>query len=77
MGLQEMLEKIAGIYLVNKLRSIQLYKVDLNFYNQFVFGRKAMTSITDIGFLPEELFSQKSSTSEDAKFNKTLITDIS
>ena len=38
-GLQVMLEKIAGICLVDKLRAIQLYKADFNFYNQFVFGR--------------------------------------
>ena len=37
--LQVMLEKIAGICLVDKLRAIQLYKSDFNFYNQFVFGR--------------------------------------
>ena len=30
-----MLEKIVGIYLVDKLRAIQLYKVNFNFYNQF------------------------------------------
>ncbi len=76
-GLQVMLEKIAGVCLVNKLRAIQLYEADFNFYNQFVFGRKAMNTITENGFLPEELFSQKGSTAEDAKFNKTLTTNIS
>ena len=76
-GLQVMLEKIAGVILVDKLRAIQLYEADFNFYNQFVFGRKAMNSITENGYLPEELFSQKGSTAEDAKFDKTLTTDIS
>ncbi len=76
-GLQVMLEKIAGVCLVDKLRAIQLYEADFNFYNQFVFGRKAMNTITENSFLPEELFSQNGSTAEDAKFNKTLTMDIS
>ena len=76
-GLQVMLEKIAGVCLVDKLRAIQLYEADFNFYNQFVFGKLALNSITENGFLPEELFSQKGSTAEDAKFDKTLTTDIS
>ena len=37
-GLQVMLEKIAGVCLVEKLRAIQLYEADFNCYNQFVFG---------------------------------------
>jgi hypothetical protein len=61
-GLQVMLEKIAGVCLEDKLRAIQLYKADYNFYNQFAFGEKAMNAITDNRFLPEELFSQKGST---------------
>ena len=76
-GLQVMLEKIAGICLVEKLRYIQLYEASFNFYNQFVFGRRAMNTISENGFIPEELFSQKGSTAEDAKFDKTLTTDIS
>jgi len=69
-GLQVMLEKIAGICLVDKLRAIQLYEADFNCYNQFVFGLKAMNTIMSNHLVPEELFSQKSSTSEDAKFDK-------
>jgi hypothetical protein len=76
-GLQVMLEKVAGICLVNKLRAIQLYEADFNFYNQFVFGREAMNQLTNNGFIPEELFSQKGSTAEDAKLDKTLTIDIS
>jgi hypothetical protein len=76
-GLQVMLEKIAGVCLVEKLRAIQLYKADFNCYNQFVFGRTAMQALTKSGYIPEELFSQKGSTAEDAKFNKTLMADLS
>ena len=76
-GLQVMLEEISGVCLVEKLRAIQLYEVDFNCYNQFIFGRQAMQTLTDSGFIPEELFSQKGSTAEDAKFDKTLMADLS
>ena len=76
-GLQVMLEKVAGVCLVEKLRAIQLYEADFNCYNQFIFGKRAMATLTNAGYIPEELFSQKGSTAEDAKFDKTLMTDIS
>jgi hypothetical protein len=76
-GLQVMLEKIAGVCLVEKLRAIQLYEADFNCYNQFIFGRQAMQTLTDSRYIPEELFSQKGSTAEDAKFDKTLMADVS
>jgi hypothetical protein len=76
-GLQVMLEKIAGVCLVKKLRAIQLYKADFNCYNQFVFGKEAMQKLTDSGYIPEELFSLKGSTAKDAKFDKTLMADLS
>ncbi len=76
-GLQVMLKKIAGVYLVEKLRAIQLYETDFSCYNQFIFGSQAMQALTNSGYIPEELFSQKGSTAEDAKFNKTLIADLS
>jgi len=76
-GLQVMLEKIAGICLLEKLRAIQLYNSDFNCYNQFIFGRQVMQTLTDSGYIPEELFSQKGSTAEDAKYFRTLIADLS
>ena len=64
---------------MEKLRAIhiQLYEADFNCYNQFIFGRQAMQTLTDSGYIPEELFSQKGSTAEDAKFDKTLMVDLS
>ncbi len=53
-----------------------MYKADFNCYNQFVFGKAAMDSLNSIGYMPKELFSQKGSTSKDAKFNKTLMADL-
>ena len=47
MGLQVMLEKIAGVCLVKKLWAIQLYEADFNCYNQFIFGKQAMKILTE------------------------------
>ncbi len=55
--MQVMLEKIAGVCLVKKLHAIQLYKADFNCYNQFIFGKQAMQTLTESGYIPEELFS--------------------
>jgi hypothetical protein len=72
-----MLEKIAGVCLVGKLHAIQLYEADFNPYNQFVFGKQAIQTLTDNGYIPEELFSQKGSKAKDAKFSKMLMADLS
>jgi hypothetical protein len=76
-GLQDMLEKIAGVCLVEKLQAIQLYEADFNCYNQFIFGKQAMQTLMDSRYIPKELFSQKRSTAKDAKFDKTLMADLS
>jgi hypothetical protein len=56
-GLQVMREKIAGVYLVEELQAIQLYKADFNCFSYFIFSRAAMESLTKNDYLPEELFS--------------------
>ena len=75
-SLQVLLEKIAGVCLVEKLRYIQLYEADFNFFQQFIFGREAMNSLTDNGFLSEEHLSKKGSTAEDTKSDKTLTENL-
>ena len=72
-----MLEKIAGVCLVEKLRAIQLYEADFNCFNYFIYCRAAMESLTKNNYLPEQLFSQKGCTAEDAKFDKPLMADLS
>ena len=76
-ALQVMLEKIAGVCLVDKLRSIQLYEADYNWFNKFVFNDGALKALELANGLPEEHFSHRGSTAEDACFDKTLTTDIS
>ena len=62
---------------MEKLRYIQLYEADFNFFQQFIFGKEAMDTLTKNGLLPNEHFSKKGSTAEDAKFDKTLMVDLS
>ena len=76
-GLQVMLEKIAGIALVNKLRAILLMEADYNFHNKWLFGYKAMNVLLENGYIPEEQFSQRESTAEDAKMDTRLTMDLS
>ena len=76
-ALQVMLEKIAGVCLVDKLRSIQLYEADYNWFNKFIFNDKALRALELAAALPEEHFSHRGSTAEDACFDKTLTVDIS
>ena len=76
-ALQVMIEKIAGVCLVTKLRSIQLYEADYNWFNKFIFNDAALRALEASGLLPEEHYSQRNSTAEDACFDKTLTLDIS
>ena len=77
-ALQVLLEKVAGVCLVEKLRSIQLYEADLNWFMKFIFNDGAMAALQSTGYLPEEHYSRKQSTAaEDACLDKTLTFDIS
>lgn len=76
-ALQVLLEKVAGVCLVEKLRSIQLYEADLNWFMKFIFNDGAMSALQSIEYLPEEHYSRKQSTAEDACLDKTLTFDIS
>ncbi len=76
-GLKVVLEKIAGVCLVEKLYAIQLYEADFNCLDQYIFSKNAMQTLTKSGYIMEELFSQKGSTAKDTKFDKTLMADLS
>jgi len=76
-GLQVMLEKVAGVALVNKLRAILLMEADYNFFNKWVFGHMAINRLYEEGYIPEEQYSQRESTAEDARLDSRLTMDIS
>ena len=65
-GLSVMLEKIVGVALATKLRAILLMEADFNFHNRLIFGDRMMKLARDNGMVPEEIYSEKGKTAEDA-----------
>ena len=61
-----LLEKIAGVALVSKLRAILLMEGDFNYMNKWIFGNDAIRKLYELGYIPGDLYSQKESTAEDA-----------
>ena len=57
-----MLEKIAGIALVNKLRAILLMEADFNFHNKLIFGKRMLQVARAEGLIPDEQYSEQQST---------------
>ncbi len=57
-----MLEKIAGVALVNKLRAILLLEADFNFCNKLIFGKRMLDLARANGMVPEEIYSGKGRT---------------
>ena len=49
-----MLEKVAGIALVNKLRAILLMEADYNFFNKWVFSYIALNRLYEEGYISED-----------------------
>ena len=47
-----MLEKIAGVALVTKLRAILLMEADFNFHNRLIFGDCMMKLARENGLVP-------------------------
>jgi hypothetical protein len=76
-SLQVMLEKVAGVALVNKLRAILLMEADFNYMNKWVFGHKAINKMYALGYVSKDQYSQKESTAEDAKLDNKLTMDLS
>ncbi len=76
-GLQVMLEKVAGVALVNKLRAILLMEADFNYMNKWIFGHKAINKMYAFGYVAEDQYSQKERTAEDTKLDNKLTMDLS
>ena len=72
-----MLEKIAGLALVSKLRAILLMEADFNMHNKLIFGKRMLDRARAEGIIPPEQYSDKEHTAEDGTFDKILQSDIS
>ena len=54
-----MLENIAGLDLVNKLRSILLMEADFNFHNKLILGKGMVDTARSEGPIPAEQYAIK------------------
>ena len=72
-----MLEKVAGVALVEKLWAILLMEADYNFFNKWVFGFKMMDRQYLKNYIPNDQYSQKESTAKDARLDSRFTYDIS
>ena len=75
-GLSVMLEKIAGVALVTKLRAILLMEADFNYHNKLIFGKRMLDLARNHDLVPEEIYSEKGKTAEDAILHQVLAYDI-
>ena len=74
--LSVMLEKIAGVALVTKLRAILLMEADFNFHNRLISGDRMMKLARNNGLVPEEIYSKKGKRWILSFFNKCLCSTL-
>ena len=75
--MQVVMYKGIGTCTMDNMRYLNMYETDFNYFQVVYVRDEAMQSLTEGGHLPEEHFSKKGSTTIDAKFDATLMTDIS
>ena len=61
--------------LVTKLRAILLMEADFNCHNKLIFGSRMMALGREHGLVPDEIFSAKDKTAEDAILLQALVYD--
>ena len=50
---------------------------DFNFFNKWFFGHEVVNRLYEIGYVPEDQYSTKSSTAEDSKLDNCLTINLS
>lgn len=76
-GVTVLLEKIAGLALVNKLRAILLFEADSNMFNSFIFADRAMALAREHKLIPSEQYAERQSDGQDGAWLKRLFGDVS
>ena len=71
-----MLKKIAGVAVVTKPRAILLMEAEFNCHNRLIFGDRMMKLAQENGLVPEDIYSKKGKTPEDAILQQVLVYDI-
>lgn len=76
-GMSVMLEKEAGVFLVNKLRAILLMEADFNMINKLIYGVRMMPHARSHSVIPQEQFAEKGKTAQDGKMIGNFFWDLS
>jgi hypothetical protein len=72
-----LLEKIAGIALVNKLRAILLFEADFNMSNHLLLSNRPMVLAREHGVIPLEQYAERQSDGQDGVWLKRFFADVS
>ena len=75
-GLSVPLEKIAGVAVVPKLRATMLMEADFNCHNRLIFGDRMTKLAQENKPVPEEIYSEKGKTPEDAILQQVLVYEL-
>ena len=76
-GLRVMLEKIAGVIKVDKLRAILLMEADFNHHNKEIFGRRMIDKAEKDGLLPcDQYGSRNNHRAIEVAFNRLMFFDV-
>jgi hypothetical protein len=76
-GLSCMIEKVAGVIKVEKLRAILLMEADFNFFNGLMFAKRMMHQAEERARIPLECYgSRKNHEAIDVAVNRRLISDL-
>jgi hypothetical protein len=76
-GMNVLLEKIAGIALVNKLRAILLFEADSNMFIRLLLSNRPMELAHEHGVTPLEQYAERQSDGQDGVWLKRLFADVS
>jgi hypothetical protein len=72
-----LLEKIAGIAMVNKLRAILLFEADPNMFNRLLLSNLPMELVREHGVIPPEQYAERQSDGQDGAWLQRLFADVS
>jgi hypothetical protein len=64
--------KMFGCTLISKLRAILLMEAAFNFSNKLIYGVRMMDNVRQHGFVPEEIYSEKGKTADNALQHASL-----
>jgi len=76
-GVTVLLEKIAGVTFVNKLRATCLFEADFNYWTKLIFACRKMKKAREEGGLPDNIYFRAGGHYDDATMTKVMFCDHS